>query len=361
MDIQGFFTKKGLLLAAKLAAGSTLKYTRACAGAAETALTASALSQIKQILSMGSPRRNGETAVVPVTLEAGQASGAYTLKEVGLYAQDPDDGEILYKVYRLTEPVKIDPSSRLVLRFYLEETVSQDLNVTVVRASAGLLTEADLDPIYARLDAASAPSRTVEVTAANLRSYILGLPRLLTEDLTVEVSSGAVNSNGLLVYNFYGPGRLTVRAKETGKVNCPYVIQADNCAIPITIEGFTVTSTGGMGTLIRVINSSFVVMNKCSVEGNKTLYPEQTGVGAAYNGTMYMTGCSVSNFHSGIYADHGATLIAKDCTGEGNYYGIAATNGGTAFLEGTTPELMGGTANRRESGLIIKNNGTILQ
>ena len=73
MDIHGYFTKKGLRLAAKLAAGSTLKITRVCAGAAETDLTASALSQIQQMLRVGEARCSAAAAVLPVTLAAGLA------------------------------------------------------------------------------------------------------------------------------------------------------------------------------------------------------------------------------------------------------------------------------------------------
>lgn len=132
------FYEKGLTLAAKLAAGSTLKITRVSAGAGQTAQTASALSQIRQNLTVGAPVRKENTATLPVTLATGLAESAYTLRELGVYAQDPSEGEALYKLYRLSEPVDISPNSRLVLRFYLEETVSQDVNTVVACEVQGL-------------------------------------------------------------------------------------------------------------------------------------------------------------------------------------------------------------------------------
>ena len=183
MEIQGFFTKKGLALAAKLAAGETLKITRAVAGAGQTAQTASALSQIRQNLTAGRPRRRGNTAILPVTLAAGMTETSYTLREIGLYAQDPDEQEILYKVYQLSEPVGIFPDSRLVLRFYLEETVSEALNMTVVCSPAGLITEEDFAPVRDKVEKTSVGyAETVRVTAAELPGYIRSLPRLLLKN-----------------------------------------------------------------------------------------------------------------------------------------------------------------------------------
>ena len=109
------FYEKGLTLAAKLAAGSTLKITRVSAGAGQTAQTASALSQIRQNLTVGAPVRKENTATLPVTLATGLAESAYTLRELGVYAQDPSEGEALYKSYRRSEPVDISPNSRVVL------------------------------------------------------------------------------------------------------------------------------------------------------------------------------------------------------------------------------------------------------
>ena len=53
-------------------------------------------------------------------------------------------------------------------------------------------------------------SRTVEVAAPELLDFILSLPRLLTENLTIKSSGTAGN---LDIGRFYGSGSLTVAAK----------------------------------------------------------------------------------------------------------------------------------------------------
>lgn len=354
MDIQGFFTKKGLLLAAKLAAGSTLKITWVCAGAAETALTASALSQIRQTVSVGAARRNGDTAVLPVTLEAGMAGSAYALRELGIYAKDPDEGEILYKVYRLSEPVEIRPSSRLVLRFYLEETVSQDLNVTVVRASAGLLTEADLEPLRRRVEARSVPVRTEEMAAPELNAYILSLPRLLTENLTVRSSGTAGN---LDVERFYGPGSLTVTAKE-GETLTIGSVYASGDRAPICFRGVQLQGAAPFANTYLTVNGCRgFTLESCGVTGTGKQFD---GLNVRDASTFSSRQCAFTGLNRVVISSGSSVAVFADCEGSGNSCGVFGA-GGVVLLAGTTPPLLGGVSNGRHSGgLIVKADGTLI-
>lgn len=362
MDIHGFFTKKGLLLAAKLAAGSTLKYTRVCAGEAETALSASALSQIRQTLSVGEARRTGDTAVLPVTLEAGMAGSAYTLRELGVYAQDPDEGEILYKVYRLTEPVKIDPASRLVLRFYLEETVSQDLNVTVVRASAGLLTEADLEPVRATLEAKSVPSRTVSLAAADLPAYIAALPRLMTEYLVINVT-GELTTR-LNLYNFYGPGTIEIRG--SGNFSMRNMMRIRYCSIEIVLREILFFEINGMtvsqGSVLVDRSPGHVYIGNCQFQGLGT-ESESVGVHAQYGISVTLVNCTISGFRYAVISNRASTVSVvaeeSDATYSDNTTGIHVLAGGIVALQNGTPKLLGGKANSKNGGIIINPDGTI--
>ena len=76
MDIQGYFTAKGLALSAKLLSGATLHVTRVAAGSGNTAKPASAavLPQIRQTLAVNTPSHRGNTAVIPATLVAALAA-----------------------------------------------------------------------------------------------------------------------------------------------------------------------------------------------------------------------------------------------------------------------------------------------
>lgn len=354
MDIQGYFTKKGLALAAKLAAGSTLKITRVCAGAAETALSASALSQIRQTLSVGAARRSGDAAVLPVTLEAGMSGGAYTLRELGVYAQDPEEDEVLYKIYRLSEPVEIRPSSRLVLRFYLEETVSQDLNVTVVRASAGLLTEADLEPVRNKVEAVGVPGRLVTVEAADLQAYIDALPRLRTESLNIQVNAGHVPKT-LRLENFYGPGFLWIigQGADSGSVLDDGIV-ISSCSNRIRIIGFDVRGRS-VGTAAQVSTSPLAGLENLTADGNS--FPNGANNGISSDGSaVFAANFTISHFTRAVY---GASIFRLlNCGGSDNASGIAVEGGGVVLLSGSTPELMGGAVNKKWGGIIIDKTGT---
>ena len=98
MNIQGTYTNKGLALAAKTAAGACLRVTRVVGGSGHTPdiPNAAALPEIRQTLAVGEARCTGNTAVLPVTLAAMALEDSYTLTELGVYAEDPDEGEILH-------------------------------------------------------------------------------------------------------------------------------------------------------------------------------------------------------------------------------------------------------------------------
>ena len=144
MNFLGYYTDRGKELAVRLLTGTPLHYTRAAAGSGTTPLSADAMVQEQQALPIGRFRRTGMTVSLPVTLSETLVEEDFTLAEVGLYAQDENGEELLYRIYRLSEPMAITAGERLTVRFYLEETVSQTVSVTVESTGAGLLTEEDL-------------------------------------------------------------------------------------------------------------------------------------------------------------------------------------------------------------------------
>lgn len=152
MEFVGFHTTKGLALSAKLLTGTALNITRVTAGAGETAPEAVVLAQEHQTLAVAAPRRDGTTVTLPVTLLAAQAEEDYALREVGIYARDPEEGEILYRVYRLDQPVDIAAGGQLVARMDLRETVGLATVVAVQTTAAGLLTQGDLDALLSEPD-----------------------------------------------------------------------------------------------------------------------------------------------------------------------------------------------------------------
>ena len=143
MELLGYFTSKGESLSAKLLTGTALTITRVAAGDGETSADAAALIRDCQALPAGTMLRSGTTVTLPVTLTAALAAESYILREIGVYAEDPEEGEILYRIYRLSQPVNVNAGGQLTIRFQLQETVSEAAEVTVSGTPAGLLTVAD--------------------------------------------------------------------------------------------------------------------------------------------------------------------------------------------------------------------------
>lgn len=354
MEIQGYFTGKGLALSTKLLTGAALSVTRVVAGGGSTAdpLAATSLPQPKQTLAVNPPSRSGNTATLPVTLAAALAREAYTLTELGVYARDPNEGEILYKVYRLGEPVDIKPDSRMVLRFYLEETVSQDLGVTVERAPAGLITETDFAPVREKVMRTAVSYREVEVAAVDLPAYLAALPRLLTENLVIHVS-GTVEEP-ISLNGFYGNGVLWLKADALGDWTVKNIMTMQDCSVRVSIQNAVFIDSGAAAeTYYKAVvfgyNARYLEVIECTFTGDGT----GKAVMVTNQASGFMLRCTVRNFSSAVCA-WGSRMSVAESGGSENTYGLHTYRGGIILLDGETPELMGGASNYNSGGLIVK-------
>ena len=365
MDIQGYFTAKGLALSAKLISGKTLEITRVAAGSGHTAKPASAtaLPQIQQELVVNTPTHSGSTAVIPATLVAAQARNSYSLTELGVYARDPDEGEILYKVYQLSDTADIVAGSRTVLRFYLEETVSQDLNVTVVCSPAGLITEEDFLPVRDKVLAKNLPIKEVSLEAGQLQAYLDALPRLVTENLILNVS-GTLEGT-LDLRDFYGNGQIRIAAANTSaRWGIQGGIVCGNCSLTmLQFWNLDVESTEAGGQSLAVLsNCAYVLFSGCHFQGNGT----QSGLAADYNTAVSLKDSSVASCKNALMAIRCArfdvSVSDADTAAQftGNTTGGYVWHGGTILLSDRTPDLLGGSANTKSGGFIVKANGTLL-
>lgn len=364
MELQGYFTNQGLELAAKLSAGARLEITRVRAGAGKTAVSASALAKIKQDPTAGAPRRSGTTAVIPVTLAAAQAAADYSLTELGVYAKDPDKGEILYKIYRLTEPVKVSPASRLTLRFYLEETVSQDVEAVVSCSPAGLLTETDILPLRGKVEQTALPHRIVDLDASELQDFLDGLPRFMTEYLSINVS-GTLETPVTLSY-FSGPGFIYLLGRN--KLTVRNTVKIDRCNIHIYIKDIRFEEPEeGVSSLVYVSYGvgGYVDIANCCFCG----LGERSGCRAVmsqYNTLTAVKNSPVSGADVAVFAGYGArTIVTKPSGSEnigsygGNKTGATVWKGGTITVCDKLPVLLGGSANVNSGGTIV-DNGVIV-
>lgn len=358
MKIQGTYTNKGLALTAKTAVGACLRVTRVVGGSGHTTdvPNAAQLPEIRQTLAVGEARCTGDTAVLPVTLAAVEMEDSYTLTELGIYAEDPDEGEILYCVYRLDEPVTIQAGSDTVLRFYLRQTVSEDGGATVLCSPAGLITESDCAPVRKMVLAVGAPYRYVSISAAELQDYINSLPRLLTEHHVITLRG--TNSNIVSVKDFYGCGSLTLRADKVGDCVFTKDVIVGNCSIPVIMEGlkWELDGTASPETYCISCRDSTIYANICSFNGHA-----KTGRGVVSwgNSSAVLAGCALHNLEIAVEASWGGRIgvYGEDPKTEcsGNAIGIYLRQGGLVLLGDLVPDLLGGTYNERNGmNAIIK-------
>lgn len=146
MKMTGVYTTGGAQLAARAQAeGLSLTITRAAAGSLSTDAAASAMAKESQTLTINSKIAREGRCTVAAVLNAADAAAQYTLREVGLYARVGSESEVLYKIFRLSESLTVEPDTDLIMTFYLAETILQADQVEVTITQQGLVTQAICD------------------------------------------------------------------------------------------------------------------------------------------------------------------------------------------------------------------------
>ena len=145
-------TNKGRALAAKVEAGTCkLELTKLKVGDGTP-------SDLESMTDLASPKQNiGISSITPS--EAGECDiecvitnkdldKGFYMREMGIFATDPDEGEILYAVQTDTHPDYLQAkgtSATLSIALHVTIAITNTDSVTAVINPAGLLTSADLD------------------------------------------------------------------------------------------------------------------------------------------------------------------------------------------------------------------------
>lgn len=139
-------TEKGTALQNKLFDEQTLKITGAKAGAGEVPPVnlrqQTQITDERQEITLQPVRTEDGKAVIPVLLENTEVKESYELHQVGFYAQDPEEGEILYCIAQTSEGKKIpsaaeSPGFSITWNFCFQN--SDTAPFEVVLDSAGLV------------------------------------------------------------------------------------------------------------------------------------------------------------------------------------------------------------------------------
>ena len=133
-------TKQGLKLQAKVDAGSRMQLTKCMLGSGMLSSGQSldnltgliAPVQSLPIASISYSKNNGACVITAVTDNSNVSTGYY-LREFGIFARDPNDGEILYAVAQDANPDYIPPSGTSAV-------VSQEIGVALSFSNAANVT-----------------------------------------------------------------------------------------------------------------------------------------------------------------------------------------------------------------------------
>lgn len=145
-------TQKGQLLQSKLVTGGTLSFTNAKTGAGTVAVedlvSQTSVTQIKQTLQFTTrpTYREDGTVRLKFSVKNDGVTTGYDMHQIGLYATDPQDGEILYALLQSSTPISVPSESELdgfTVEFNVGVTYSNADTVTVVVDPAGVEYEAN--------------------------------------------------------------------------------------------------------------------------------------------------------------------------------------------------------------------------
>lgn len=353
MNFTGRLTTRGQALLAKVLNGGTVTVTKVLAGAGTTAQDAPVLADAKQTLAISARSTDGPVATLTVTLAASLAEGAYTLTELGVYAQDPDAGEILYQVYRLDEPVEIAPTSRLVLRTYLRLAASDGLALSLALPPSGLLVEEDLPPL---LDDWLRP-QYIDVYVAKTGSDTTGdgdqarpfltiqkaidtFPRIQSGRVRIHIGPGQYEED-LTLHSLPGTVSVNLDAPD-GDVHIKSVYLS-GCSAYIGLIGLDIygSMSGSYHPSIYAESCRYVHLDRITCAGVPEGPENLAAITASWGTTLFVWNTTISNkpvaldcMGSTVYLNNGITgennTVAIRCgTGFGSFGGIVFKGGAT--------------------------------
>ena len=144
-------TNKGLALLTKQAAGSTLSFSKVVSGSGSVTIVnlkeQTAVSNIKQALSVQGIDVVKNQYTIDTLLSNASVTTAYYLSQIGIYATDPDDGEILFAIAQIDEARQVptkDNSPGFSLEFAFTFSNAAGTNVEITPTMAGYVTREEL-------------------------------------------------------------------------------------------------------------------------------------------------------------------------------------------------------------------------
>lgn len=164
-------TTKGIALLAKLVSGDELEITRAQSGSGTVAVSnlpsQTAVTNPQQTLNLRTVSYPAAgTAALPAYLSNSGLTTEYTVTQIGVFANDPDDGEILFFIAQDTDGMEV-PSESMMQGYTAEWTFNfafgnaSSVNATIDAANTVSIAEANTIANQAASAATSALNTTL--------------------------------------------------------------------------------------------------------------------------------------------------------------------------------------------------------
>lgn len=174
----GVITNKGLGLLSKLIKGNTLEITRAETGTGfvdpELLPQQTAVSEPMQALTFSTVSYPAEgKCMIPCKLTNAEVTESYIARQIGLYANDPDEGEILFYITQVEDEeggtgipaANIIPSYSSTWNLVIYYGMADGVDVTVDPAGA-VTTEEMHEYVIEMLNTTFVPNTIEEIEAA---------------------------------------------------------------------------------------------------------------------------------------------------------------------------------------------------
>lgn len=248
----GVYTKKGLALLAKLTQGSSLNITRAVTGTGvvddESLPNQTAVSNIKQTLSFqNATYPEPGKCKLPMFLTNDGVGAGYTAHQIGLYATDPNEGEILYFIAQSTNGTDVPALSEVTgyvatWTFYFQ--YGQADNVTVVVDPSNAVTIDMLEEVRILAErGVSTPKIGTAVTfddSAELPFAGLSIYGKSTQEGTPSPSTP------IDIANLGDSGNIKATICGRNLVNPLKITQGTNDSLNISENGYKIEVTGSV-------------------------------------------------------------------------------------------------------------------
>lgn len=286
-------TRKGLTLQAKHMMGETITFTKIRLGDGEVGalpigdLNTVVHSVLELNLDRLQPMPDGQISVGGYMKNSGLANGFYW-REIGLYANDPTLGEILYAYDYTTTPelipaggaVVLERRLDLVIQFLQAENVSAVINQSLVYA-----LKSDMESIQSKLSTMEA----LPTTEGTVPNYTANIPDLLLgvgTRVTVKFHAAANVISTLKINNEAAGGIKKPDGADWTKIKAGvYTLVFDGANFILQGEGGEYGTAGPAETL-----SGFTVGTENGVENGTLALTGDAGAGdVLLNKTFYNT------------------------------------------------------------------------